>query len=194
MMRHPMRRAAGASAVALGLVALGACSHHPPPAATPQPVAVAPTPPPPPPPVPKAAMVTPVVDDAALRRASEAARNILGAMTFFAFDQAILTDEDRSTLDAKIPILQSNPMLRIRINGNCDDRGSDEYNLALGQRRAAIAKRYLTDHGVDASRIEIISFGKERPIAQGDDEAAWARNRNDQFVIIAGPEELHSGM
>ena len=83
-----------------------------------------------------------------------------------------------------------NPSLHIRIDGNCDDRGSDEYNMALGQRRAAIAKRYLTDHGVDASRIDIISYGKERPFAQGNDESAWAKNRNDQFEIVAGPQEL----
>ena len=62
--------------------------------------------------------------------------------------------------------------------------------MALGQRRAAIAKRYLTDHGVDASRIDIISYGKERPMAQGNDESAWAKNRNDQFEIVAGPQEL----
>ena len=65
--------------------------------------------------------------------------------------------------------------------------------MALGQRRAAAAKRYLTDHGVDASRIEIISYGKERPIAPGNDEAAWARNRNDQFEIVAGGDQLRAG-
>jgi peptidoglycan-associated lipoprotein len=155
-------------------------------------VAAAPAPPPPPPPAP--APVTPVADDGAARRASDAARNTLGQMTFFDFDRAVLTDQDRTALDAKIPILQNNPSLRIRINGNCDDRGSDEYNLALGQRRAAASKRYLTDHGIDASRIDIISYGKEKPIAQGNDEAAWAKNRNDQFEIVAGPDQLRAGM
>jgi len=192
MSRSLIRRAAAYPAAAFGLMAFVAgCAHHAPPAAAPQPVAAAPAPPPPPPPP---TPVTPVVDDGAARRASDAARNTLTQMTFFDFDRADLTDQDRSSLDAKIPILQNNPSLRIRINGNCDDRGSDEYNLALGQRRAATAKRYLTDHGIDASRIDIISYGKERPITQGNDEASWAKNRNDQFEIVAGPDQLHAGM
>jgi peptidoglycan-associated lipoprotein len=190
MSRSPIRRAAAYSAAAIGLAALStACSHHPPPAAAPQPVAAAPTPPPSAP-----TPVTPVADDGAARRAAvEAARNTLTQMMFFEFDRADLTDQDRALLDAKIPILQGNPMLHIRINGNCDDRGSDEYNLALGQRRAAMAKRYLTDHGIDASRIDVISYGKERPVAQGNDESAWAKNRNDQFEITAGADQIHAG-
>jgi peptidoglycan-associated lipoprotein len=187
-----VRRAAVAPATALGLVALAAgCHHKAPPAPAPEPVAAAPAPQQQPAAAPTP--VTPVADDGSARRASEEARNTLMQMAFFDFDKSDLTDQDRSTLDAKIPILQSNPTLRIRIDGNCDDRGSDEYNMALGQRRAAMAKRYLTDHGVDASRIDIISYGKERPIAQGSDESAWARNRNDQFEIVAGPEELRAG-
>ena len=189
MSRLLAHRAPDVSAAALGLVVMAAvsgCHHPPPPAAPPQPVAAAPTPQPQAAPTP----VTPVSDDGAARRAAEAARNTLLQMTFFEFDKSDLTDQGRAILDAKIPILQMNPSLHIRIDGNCDDRGSDEYNMALGQRRAAIAKRYLTDHGIDASRIDIISYGKERPIAQGNDEAAWAKNRNDQFEIVAGPQEL----
>ena len=172
-MRPFVRRATALPAV-LGVVALAAtaCHHPPPPAAAPAPV-------------------QPVADHSAeLARL----RETLGQMTFFDFDRSDLTPESRSILDAKIPILNANPQIRIRINGNCDDRGSDEYNLALGQRRAAMAKRYLTDHGVDASRIEIISFGKERPIAQGNSEDSWAKNRNDQYEIIAGGDQLHAGM
>lgn len=194
MSRSLVRRAADQSAAALGLVGVAlvaGCHHRAPAAPAPQPVASAPAPQQ----QPASTPVTPVSDDGgAARRASEAARNTLMQMTFFDFDRSDLTDQDRTTLDAKIPILQSNPTLRIRIDGNCDDRGSDEYNLALGQRRAAMAKRYLTDHGVDASRIDIISYGKERPVAQGDNEAAWAQNRNDQFEIVAGPEQLRAGM
>jgi peptidoglycan-associated lipoprotein len=186
MSRSLLRRAAAYPAAALGVAALVAGCHHPAPAAAPQPVAAqqpasqpAPTP------------VTPVADDgAAARRAAEAARNSLLQMAFFDYDRSDLTDQDRSILDAKIPILQSNPMVHIRINGNCDDRGSDEYNMALGQRRAAMAKRYLTDHGIDASRIDVISYGKERPLAQGSDDASLARNRNDQFEITAGGDQL----
>ncbi len=176
-------------AVAAGLVVLTVgCAHHrPTPTEAPTPVAAAaPTPSSPTP-------VTPVSNNPSARVNSEQMRQTLAQMTFFDFDRSLLTDQDRATLDAKIPILLDNPSLRIRVDGSCDDRGSDEYNMALGQRRAAAAKRYLTDHGVDASRIDIISYGKERPIAQGNDEAAWARNRNDQFEIVAGGDQLRAG-
>jgi peptidoglycan-associated lipoprotein len=119
-----------------------------------------------------------------------AARNTLLAKIYFDFDKSDLTDQDRATLDAKLPILNANPGLRIRIEGNCDKRGQAEYNLALGQRRAATAKRYLTDHGIDASRIDLISYGAERPIAEGDTEEAYAQNRRDEFTITAGGDNL----
>jgi peptidoglycan-associated lipoprotein len=119
-----------------------------------------------------------------------AARNTITQLIYFDYNKADLTDQDKATLDAKIPVLNANPGLRIRVAGNCDARGSDEYNLALGQRRAAAAKRYLTDHGVDASRIDVISYGKERPVAQGDTEEAYAQNRNDQFEITAGGDNI----
>jgi peptidoglycan-associated lipoprotein len=111
-------------------------------------------------------------------------------MTFFAFNVADLSDADRATLDAKIPILQGNPAVQLRVDGNCDDRGSDEYNLALGQRRAEASKRYLVDHGIGAGRISVISYGKERPIAPGNTEEDWSRNRNDQFDVVAGAGQI----
>ncbi len=77
-----------------------------------------------------------------------------------------------------------------RIAGHCDERGSDEYNIALGRRRAEAAKRYLTDRGIDASRIETSSFGRERPAVQGTTEDAWSKNRRDEFEITAGGESL----
>jgi peptidoglycan-associated lipoprotein len=119
-----------------------------------------------------------------------AARNTITQLIYFDFNKSDLTDQDKATLDAKIPVLQANPGLRIRVAGNCDARGSDEFNLALGQRRAASAKRYLVDHGVDASRIDVISYGKERPVANGDTEEAYAQNRNDQFEITAGGDNI----
>jgi peptidoglycan-associated lipoprotein len=119
-----------------------------------------------------------------------AARNTLLAKIYFDFDKSDLTDQDRATLDAKVVILNGNPGVRIRIEGNCDRRGSDEYNLALGQRRSAAAKRYLTEHGIDASRIDVASSGAERPIAEGDSEEAYAQNRRDEFVIAAGGDNL----
>jgi peptidoglycan-associated lipoprotein len=127
-----------------------------------------------------------------LAAAIAAARNTITAMIYFDLDKSDLTDQDKASLDQKIPILNANASLRIKVAGNCDERGSDEYNLALGQRRAAAAKRYLTDHGVDGSRIDVISYGKERPVAQGHDEGAWAQNRNDQFEITAGGDNLRT--
>ena len=76
------------------------------------------------------------------------------------------------------------------IDGHTDERGSDEYNLALGQRRAATVKRYLIDHGIADARIETISYGEERPVAQGNDESAWSQNRRAEFEITAGGQTL----
>jgi peptidoglycan-associated lipoprotein len=119
-----------------------------------------------------------------------AARSSLVAKVFFDYDKADITDQGKAILDAKVPVLSTNPGIRIRVEGNCDRRGSDEYNLALGQRRAAAAKRYLTDHGIDAARIDIISYGAERPVAEGDGEDAYSQNRRDEFAIVAGGDNL----
>ena len=81
-------------------------------------------------------------------------------------------------------MLRANASVRIQIAGNCDERGSDEYNIALGNRRAISARTYLVNHGIDAGRIETMSNGKERPIDPGHNEEAWAMNRNDQFSIL----------
>jgi peptidoglycan-associated lipoprotein len=119
-----------------------------------------------------------------------ALRTALTAAVHFEYDQADLRGEDRAILDAKVPILQANPGVMIRIGGHTDERGSDEYNLALGQRRAAAAKRYLVEHGIADSRIETISYGEERPVAQGSDDAAFAQNRRAEFEITAGGQNL----
>jgi peptidoglycan-associated lipoprotein len=172
-----------------------ACAHRaPPPAPTPQPTSSAP-------PVDSSrlrdslANAKRVADSLAAERDREgaavaAARNTLLAKIYFDFDKSDLTDQDRAMLDAKVSILNANLGVRIRIEGSCDKRGSDEYNLALGQRRAAAAKRYLTEHGIDASRIDVISYGAERPIAEGDSEEAYAQNRRDEFAITAGGDNL----
>jgi peptidoglycan-associated lipoprotein len=118
------------------------------------------------------------------------ARNALTAVIYFDYDKSDITDASRATLDAKIPVLNANPGVRIRVAGHTDERGSDEYNLALGQRRAAAAKRYLVSRGVDAARIETVSYGEERPVTQGHDESAWSQNRRDEFEITAGGDNL----
>ena len=118
---------------------------------------------------------------AALQRKSQEIGDALASMIHFDFDRASVRPGDAQVLDEKLPILKDNPQLRIRIAGNCDERGSDEYNLALGNRRAMTAKQYLVTHGIDASRIEIVSYGKEKPIDPGHNDVAWAKDRNDQF-------------
>ena len=127
---------------------------------------------------------------AALGKSTEAVRTLLATMIHFDYDKAIIRGGDAAVLDQKVAILQANPALRIRISGHCDERGSDEYNLALGNRRATAAKQYVVSHGIDASRIETASYGEERPIAQGHDEQSWAQNRRDEFEILAGGDNL----
>src|SRR5882724_12217546 len=109
---------------------------------------------------------------AALGQTTNAVRALLGTLIHFDYDKALIRGGDASVLDQKVAILQANPALRIRISGHCDERGSDEYNLALGNRRATAAKQYLVSHGIDPSRIETVSYGEERPIAQGHDEGS----------------------
>ncbi|HVH69109.1 MAG TPA: peptidoglycan-associated lipoprotein Pal [Gemmatimonadales bacterium] len=127
---------------------------------------------------------------AAAGRSTEAVKTILTTMIHFDFDKAIIRSGDAAVLDQKVAILQANPALRIRISGHCDERGSDEYNLALGNRRATAAKQYVTSHGIDGSRIETVSYGEERPIAQGHNEEAWAQNRRDEVEILSGGDNL----
>lgn len=119
-----------------------------------------------------------------------AARSALTAPVYFAYDSDALSDTAQATLDQKLAVINANPSVRIRIAGNTDARGSAEYNLALGQRRAASVKRYLTQRGVSADRIETVSYGEERPAAQGTDESAYAQNRRAEFEILAGGDAL----
>jgi peptidoglycan-associated lipoprotein len=102
---------------------------------------------------------------------------------FFEFDSASLTAEAQEILRAKAEWLRDNPGVRVLIEGHCDERGTNEYNLALGDRRAYSSKAFLTDLGIDDARISIISYGEERPIASGASEEAWAKNRRAHFVI-----------
>ncbi|MGV3707521.1 MAG: peptidoglycan-associated lipoprotein Pal [Gemmatimonas sp.] len=109
---------------------------------------------------------------------------------YFEYDSDAIRADAQATLDKKIPLLVANPAVRLQIAGHCDNRGTDEYNLALGRRRAEMVKRYLTDRGVDAARIETISFGAERPAVQGEGESVWEKNRRDEFQITAGGSPL----
>ena len=104
----------------------------------------------------------------------------------FATDSYDVDGDARSILDRQAQWLQQYANVRITIEGHCDERGTREYNLALGDRRANSAKNYLAGAGVAASRISTISYGKERPVAQGSDEGAWAQNRRAVTVVIEG--------
>jgi peptidoglycan-associated lipoprotein len=114
----------------------------------------------------------------------------LGNVIHFDYDQDAIKPEDQPILDRKAEIMRANPGLRLRISGHADDRGSDEYNLVLGNKRAVSARQYLVGKGIDAGRIEVTSFGEERPVDPAENEGAWARNRRAEFEIIAGGDRL----
>ncbi len=127
---------------------------------------------------------------AALARETARVAGMLGEMIHFDFDKSNIRPGDAAMLDTKIAILQANPMLRITITGNCDERGSDEYNLALGNRRALAAKEYMVNRGIAADRIMTASLGEEQPLDPGHTEDAWAKNRRDEVAITAGGDQL----
>lgn len=102
----------------------------------------------------------------------------VGDRIFYALNESGLADDSKATLDKQAAWLTRYPQVSVLIAGNCDDRGTEEYNIALGQRRANAARDYLVAKGVSASRISTISYGKDRPTADGDNEEAWAQNRN----------------
>lgn len=175
--------------LALLVLSTAACSRKKPQVAPPAPA-----------PEPAAA---PVVDDSerlererlererAAREAAERARRAeiertIGTTIYFGFDRYDLTAEARALLDAKWSVLQANPTIRLRIEGHADDLGSDEYNLALGNQRAAAAKRYFVQRDISDSRIEIVSFGEEQPACNDASESCRSLNRRGEFRIIGG--------
>ena len=102
---------------------------------------------------------------------------------YFDFDKSSIRKEYRSVLEKKAEFLKDNTSIHIRIEGNCDKRGSNEYNLALGERRANSAKRFLVSLGISPDRMVTLSYGEERPLALDHSEDAWAKNRRDDFMI-----------
>ena len=129
------------------------------------------------------------VREAREKRLAEA-RATLAAPVYFAYDRSDLSSEAREKLDAKASIMNGSPSLRLRLAGHTDERGSDEYNLALGQRRAASALEYLTALGVPAARLDITSFGEEKPLCEEPVESCWSRNRRVEFEIVAGADNI----
>ena len=152
------------------------CSKEepPPPTAEAQPRPAAP-PPPPPAPAP-----TPLPGPSISQQAFQEFQN---QDIYFDFDKYDLRTDARTTLDRKASFLNQNSSVRVQVEGHCDERGTNEYNMALGERRANAAKQYLTTAGISAGRLSTISYGEERPLDSGHTEAAWARNRRAHFVV-----------
>ncbi len=111
----------------------------------------------------------------------------VGDRVFYELNSSTLTDAGQTTLSKQADWLAKYPNVSVQVAGNCDDRGTEEFNLALGQRRANAAKDFLTAKGVSSSRITTISYGKDRPTALGDDEQSWAQNRNAITSVKSGP-------
>lgn len=162
--------------VVVGVV-VGACGKKQPPV-QPQPQT------PPPAQAQPQAPTTPVRDDSAEREAEmRRIMGILEQLVYFDYDESTIRADAQEALAAKVPFLRSNPGIRIRIEGHADERGSVEYNLALGMRRANAVKQYLADFGLDAARFDTQSFGEDRPLVQGSGESAWSQNRRAEFRV-----------
>ncbi|MBI1796766.1 MAG: peptidoglycan-associated lipoprotein Pal [Candidatus Eisenbacteria bacterium] len=150
-------------------------------AATPAPTPPAPTPAPtkfePPPPAPMPTIEAPQVTKIGSGDLQPA---------FFDLDSYTLREDARASLDKDAKLLRDHPNVTITVEGHCDERGTTEYNQALGEKRAQAARDYLVGAGIAAARVEIISYGKEKPFAQGHDESAWQQNRRAHLVVRTG--------
>ena len=184
-----MRSRPGLVPLALIAISVLACGKKDP-VVTPDPVP--PSAPPGPPPSSPTSTTNPNTGTPGANAEAERARLLadVANVIHFDYDQDAIKDEDRPILDRKAEIMRANPALRVRISGHADDRGSDEYNLVLGNKRAVSARQYLVGKGIDAGRIEVTSFGEERPVDPAENEGAWARNRRAEFEIIAGGDRL----
>lgn len=127
----------------------------------------------------------PGYDDGLTPEMRAAIQQITDARVYFAFDKFDIKPEYKEMLKTKADLLKKYSSIRVRIEGNCDARGTQEYNLALGERRARAAYEYLVMLGVNPDQMEMISFGKERPAVEGTGPAVWEKNRRDDFRVIA---------
>jgi len=136
----------------------------------------------------KTVIVEPIVSDGLEsmdEQVNAAIQQITDGRIFFAFDKFDITPQYQDMLQQKAEMMKIYPSIRVRIEGNCDDRGTQEYNLALGERRARAAYDYLVRLGVNPMQLEMISFGKERPLVYGSTTADMAQNRRDEFRVIS---------
>lgn len=127
----------------------------------------------------------------ARRRAIAEATETLEMMIHFEYDMSEIRPDAERILREKVEILRNSPQVRLQIEGHADERGSNEYNLALGNRRAQAVVNFFANFGLDAGRFSIISYGEEQPIAMGSNEDAWARNRRAEFNITAGRDSIN---
>ena len=164
-------------AAIVGAAILSGCTKKPPPPPPPEP-----TPPAVETPAPAPEPVAPAIAAAAERRARIEARMVeVFRPIYFAFDQSTLSAEGKATAEAIASLLVEAPEMTLRIEGHADERGTNEYNLALGERRAQTVQQYLVSYGVDASRVSVLSYGEERPAVEGKDESTWTQNRRAEF-------------
>jgi peptidoglycan-associated lipoprotein len=167
------------SAVLLIMVAFGGCAKKVPP--TTQAVEVTEKPVAPPPREEVAKEQPPAVEEQPIVRESEPGATL--ADIYFDFDRSDIRPDARQVLESNAGWLKANPRARIKIEGHCDERGTTEYNLALGQRRAEATKRFLAALGIDASRLSTISYGEERPVCADHEEGCWSKNRRSHFMV-----------
>ena len=189
------RRALSGLFVLVTLVALSASACHkkvppvarPIPPPPPAPTAVAPTKPPAPAePVKEPVVVAPAAiteDRVSTATLDEINRNSPLKPIFFDYDRSDISEESQRILDANAEVMKKNPTWVITIEGHCDERGTAEYNLALGERRATSARTYLVSLGIPGDRLRTVSYGKEFPFDPAQNDAAWAKNRRDHFVV-----------
>jgi peptidoglycan-associated lipoprotein len=107
---------------------------------------------------------------------------------YFEYDKSSIKGSEQSKLDDVANYLKNNPAAAVKVEGNCDERGTEEYNRSLGERRALAAREYLVHAGIDAGRVDTISYGEDKPVETGHDESAWSKNRRDEFVVLTPPK------
>ena len=190
-----MRRNAKAYVVLVLLltVAVSACNKNKPPVARPMPPpgagadTVPPRPPEPPTPVREPNIVPPMPADDSIGSKSldDLNRDSPLRPMYFGLDSSEVNAEGQQVLQANAAVLKKYPTMQVTIEGHCDERGTAEYNLALGERRALAAKNYLVSLGIPADKVKTVSYGKEFPFDAGHEEAAWSKNRRAHFVITA---------
>ena len=126
-------------------------------------------------------------------RQAAASRNTLMQTVYFEYDESTITADTESALRAKVEILRANPGVMLRMEGHADERGTSEYNIALGNERAESVIQFLAGFGISADRFTSVSYGEEQPAMQGSNEDAWSRNRRVEFVITAGGDSIVGG-